>query len=144
MMDVDFTFLDSNVWVYAFASNPDDAKHLRANELIEQSNLRISTQVIGEVCNALLRKARFSESRIKKLIESFYERFDPIEIRNRNQMLRASSLRERYNFSHWDSFIVLAALESKCSILYSEDMQDGLVVEGTLTIQNPFKEMASH
>ena len=138
------SFLDSNVWIYAFASNPDDVKHARAKELIEKSNLKISTQVIGEVCNALLRKVHYSESKIKKVIDSFFEEFEPIEIRSRSQMIRASSLRERYNFSYWDSFIVLAALESKCSILYSEDMQDGLVVEGTLTIRNPFKEMVSH
>jgi predicted nucleic acid-binding protein len=140
-MAADFNFLDSNVWVYAFASNPDDAKHSRSNELIERSDLRISTQVIGEVCNALLRKAQFPESKIKRLIDSFFERFEPIEIRSRSQMIRASSLRERYNFSHWDSFIILAALETNCSILYSEDMHDGLVVDGTLTIRNPFKEM---
>jgi predicted nucleic acid-binding protein len=140
-MAADFNFLDSNVWVYAFASNPDDAKHARSNELIERSDLRISMQVIGEVCNALLRKAQFPESKVKRLIDSFFDRFDPIEIRDRDQMLRVSSLRQQYNFSHWDSFIVLTALESNCSILYSEDMHDGLVVDGTLTIRNPFKEM---
>ncbi len=138
-MAADFKFLDSNVWVYAFASNPDNAKHSRSNELIERSDLRISTQVIGEVCNALLRKAQFPESKIKRLIDSFFDRFEPVEIRSRSQMIRASALRERYNFSHWDSLVVLAALETNCSILYSEDMHDGLVVDGTLTIQNPFK-----
>ena len=41
-------------------------------------------------------------------------------------------------FSFWDSLIVEAALQSGCSLLLSEDMQDGRVI-GSLTIQNPFK-----
>jgi predicted nucleic acid-binding protein len=134
-------FLDSNIWIYAFSSNFDERKHGVANGLIQKSKIRISTQIVGEVCNAVLRKAHASEAKVKELIDSFFDRFDPIEIRGRDQLLRASSLRERYKFSYWDSFIVLAALESKCSILYSEDKHDGLVVEGTLTIRNPFKEM---
>ncbi|MFI5201738.1 MAG: PIN domain-containing protein [Candidatus Kapaibacterium sp.] len=132
--------LDSNIWIYSFSSNFDERKRATAIKLIENCDIRISTQIIGEVCNAALRKAHASEFRIKELIDSFFDRFDPIEIQSRSQMIRASSLRERYNFSYWDSFIVLAALESNCSILYSEDMQDGLVVDGTLTIRNPFKE----
>lgn len=51
----------------------------------------------------------------------------------------ASQLRERYSFSHWDSLIISAALLAGTSILYSEDMQDGLVVNGQLTIVNPFQ-----
>jgi predicted nucleic acid-binding protein len=132
-------FLDSNIWIYALSSNFDEKKCVAANTLIERSDSKISTQIIGEVCNASLRKAHASEAKIKELVNFFFDEFEPIEIQDRDQMLRASALRERYNFSHWDSLVVLAALETNCSILYSEDMHDGLVVDGTLTIQNPFK-----
>jgi len=30
-------------------------------------------------------------------------------------------------------------LECNCSVLYSEDLQDGHIVNKTLTIKNPFK-----
>ncbi len=39
----------------------------------------------------------------------------------------------------YDSLIVATALESECTILYSEDMQDGLLIENQLKIVNPFK-----
>jgi predicted nucleic acid-binding protein len=52
--------------------------------------------------------------------------------------LRASRLRDRYHISHWDSLLIVAALELGASTFYSEDMQDGLVVDGVLTIRNPF------
>ncbi|MEL7523130.1 MAG: PIN domain nuclease, partial [Cyanobacteria bacterium J06553_1] len=53
-------------------------------------------------------------------------------------LLRASDLRSRYQLSFWDSLIVSSALTSKVSMLYSEDMQHGLIVAEQLTIINPF------
>ena len=55
-------------------------------------------------------------------------------------MLKASALREQHAFSFWDSLIVASALATNATVLYSEDMQDGLVVEKRLRIVNPFKE----
>ena len=40
--------------------------------------------------------------------------------------------------AYWDSIIVASALENRCSILYTEDMQHGQVVDQRLTIVNPF------
>ncbi len=37
--------------------------------------------------------------------------------------------------------IVAAALAAGCDTLWSEDMQDGFIVEGRLRIANPFKAM---
>jgi predicted nucleic acid-binding protein len=51
---------------------------------------------------------------------------------------RCWSLKDIYKYSYWDSLILSAAIESNCNIFYSEDMQHGQVIEGTLTIQNPF------
>jgi predicted nucleic acid-binding protein len=44
-------------------------------------------------------------------------------------------------FSHYDSLIVATALSINCSVLYSEDLQHGQVVDGRLTIVNPFKSL---
>ena len=51
----------------------------------------------------------------------------------------ASELRISYNLSFWDSLIVASALSCGADTLYSEDMQDGLIVSEQLTIINPFK-----
>jgi predicted nucleic acid-binding protein len=55
-------------------------------------------------------------------------------------MLEACRLRERYQLAYWDSLVVAATLAAGCSTLYSEDMHDGLVVDDTLTIANPFRQ----
>ena len=48
------------------------------------------------------------------------------------------ALAERYGLSVYDAMIIAAALLAGCTTLWSEDMQDGLLVEGQLRIANPF------
>jgi predicted nucleic acid-binding protein len=43
-----------------------------------------------------------------------------------------------YGFSFYDSLIVASALEMKCDVLYSEDLQNGQQIGKQLTIVNPF------
>ncbi len=86
----------------------------------------------------LLRKTDITEGEIQSLILSFYNRYTIIEI-DKSVLITASQLREKYSLSFWDSIIISTALSTYCEILFSEDMQDGLDVEGKLRIINPFK-----
>lgn len=52
----------------------------------------------------------------------------------------ASQLRMQYALSFWDSSIVAGSLEADATILYSEDMQHGLIINNQVTIINPFRE----
>jgi predicted nucleic acid-binding protein len=45
---------------------------------------------------------------------------------------------ERYGLSIFDAMIAASALHADCTTLWSEDMQDGLVLEGRLRVVNPF------
>jgi predicted nucleic acid-binding protein len=47
-------------------------------------------------------------------------------------------LAERYQFRVYDAMIVASALLADADTLCSEDMHDGLLVEGRLRIRNPF------
>lgn len=47
--------------------------------------------------------------------------------------------KRKYLLSFLDAMIVSSAFFSSATILYSEDMQDGLEIENQLTIINPFK-----
>jgi len=53
--------------------------------------------------------------------------------------MKSSQLRDKYSFSFWDSSIVASALHADARLLFSEDMQAGLIVEGKLEIVNPFR-----
>lgn len=51
---------------------------------------------------------------------------------------RAIRISERFGYSIYDSLIIAAAILAGCDALYTEDMQDGQVIDQQLTIKNPF------
>lgn len=132
------TFVDSNIWLYALGCSDDEAKSAAATPLIKRPSLNISTQVINEVCANLRRKKKTPEAELIGLIRRFQKDciIHPVNVKS---MLKASALRERYSLSFYDSQIVACALLAGCSLLESEDMDDGMVIENTLTIRNPLK-----
>lgn len=130
-------FLDSNIWIYALADGQDQQKQDVAAQLIRTTSAVVSTQVINEVYINLLRKSNFSEEQVRELITAFYQGSQVIPF-DMEILTQASSLRERYALSFWDSLIVASALHAGLSTLYSEDMQHGLLVNGQLEILNPF------
>src|SRR5689334_9705585 len=129
-------FIDSNIWLYAFTDDDLQKKNI-AQKLIKTTQPVISVQVINEVCVNLIKRAKFPESQISELVETFYEKYDVAEL-HKGLLLSASQLRQEYAFSYWDSIIVAAALASDVKTLYSEDMQHGLVIRESLHIANPF------
>ncbi len=132
-------FIDSNLWLYAMLPQQDQQREMSAKQLIttNRANIVISTQVVNEITNNLLRKGNFPEQAIRRTIRSMYHDLQIIPMSQTIQE-QASELREKYSFSHYDGLIVAAALVSGAITLYSEDMHNGLVVEGQLTIVNPF------
>ena len=53
-------------------------------------------------------------------------------------VLAAIDLHRLHQVSFWDALIVRAAKEGGCSVLYSEDLQDGRTIDG-VRIVNPFR-----
>lgn len=131
-------FVDSNVWLYAFRVGTDLRKKQLAGKSVAGPAVTISTQVINEVCFNLKRKAGLTEAEIQRLIHSFYQQNTVVPV-NEESMLKAGELRSAYSLSFWDSQLLACALLAGCTTFESEDMQDGLVIEGALRISNPFK-----
>ena len=133
------TFIDTNIWLYAFNDTQDVSKTQRAKQVVRHTpQIIVSSQVINEVCNNMLRKFDASEADIRKLVGSFYRKYLVVEF-SRTIILQASTLRTTYSLSHWDGLMVSSAISAGARQLYSEDMHHGLVVNGQLTIVNPFK-----
>lgn len=133
-------FIDSNVWLYALieSAKPDPRAATARALIAAQVRPVISTQVIREVSVNLLRKAGATEQTIRELVRSWYADCLVTDI-SEAQFLHASLLRERLSISYWDSLIVAAALDAGCSALYSEDLQHGQVIDGRMTVINPFR-----
>ena len=136
----DKVFVDSNVWLYLFLQDDDEKykiteKYFKANGL--RSIFVITYQVINEVSNILLKNG-YTETKIRENIDHIF-RLSTIQDFTKEIILTASSVRENYSFSFWDSILVGSALFSECNMLISEDMQDGLMVNNKLLIKNIFK-----
>lgn len=131
-------FIDSNIWLYSLLDTGETQKNTIAQALIKKSEAVVSTQVIGEVCANLIKKANMPESEIRKFVEGIYARHRVVEL-DKSVFLTASELRQEYTLSFWDSLIVSAAFLAGADILYSEDMQNELIVRETLQIINPLR-----
>ncbi|MCB0840847.1 MAG: PIN domain-containing protein [Bacteroidetes bacterium] len=136
-------FLDTNIIVYSFDHNNPD-KQKTAQELIFQAlktgNGLISYQIIQEFINVSTRK--FAQPLSLPDVVKYYEQvLEPLfEIIPSSELyMKALEITDRWKYSFYDSLVISAALEGNCSILYSEDLQDGQKIE-QLKIVNPFKE----
>lgn len=132
----DKVFLDTNIIVYAH-TDLDAEKQNTAQHLIAENQTVISTQVLQETANTLVKKFNLSWTDVTKVATEAI-RNNLLHVNNDSTILRAFVIAERYKFSFYDSMIIAAALESKCNILYSEDLHHGQLVEQLLKIVNPF------
>jgi predicted nucleic acid-binding protein len=138
-------FIDSNIWLYRFLDDPKidpqeyQSKRLIAIDLTQamDRSLVISTQVITETCAVLKRKTKIADQDILELVEELEEQCEIIYL-SISEIKEACRLREKYYFSYWDSLVIATALRSSANILYSEDMQHGLLIDNRLKIINPF------
>lgn len=138
-MSVEF-FLDSNILVYQ-ASNQDNQKASIAEKLVIDAAKgmgAISYQVVQETMNVLLRKNLLpvGDEVAKLYLQNVLAPLCKVQY-SPALLLSALEVRSRYQYGFYDSLIIAAALEVGCKVLYSEDLQDGQVIEG-LAIKNPF------
>jgi len=132
-------FIDTNILVYSLLKN-DSQKHSQTVHLMESLKgnfIFISTQVLNELYVSL-QKHDIDEPEIENKIRKIIGIYN-ISIINISTIKLCWKVRKKYSYSYWDSLITAAALESNCTILYTEDMQDGQVIDDKLRIVNPFK-----
>ena len=132
----DKVFLDTNILIYYNRSDCLDKKQISAS-IIKEHDCVISVQVINEICNVLTKKYPALEQEIELFLIDMIDICEVVQISSRLAFL-SLKLYFKYKTSYYDSLILAAALESNCSILYSEDLQHGQVIENSLKIVNPF------
>lgn len=131
-------FIDTNVLVYADDAR-DRRKQARARELIRRL-LRerrgvLSLQILQEFFAAATRKLGMSSKQAKQRV-SLYSRFDVVTL-TPTDLLAAIDLHRMHQLSIWDSLVIRAALNGACTVLHTEDMQAGYMIEDVL-LTDPF------
>lgn len=134
----DKVMLDTNLWVYFYAKNPQD-KCLKVIKIINDNFelLTVSTQILGELYNVLTKKNLTTKAEAKQIIGEVATNFTVVEI-DILKVLAALDINIGYGYSYWDSLVISTALLNDCNILYSEDMQHNQLIENKTRIVNPF------
>jgi len=127
-------FLDSNVLVYAVGS--DARRTAPAFACVEAGGV-ISAQVLNEVAHVLRRKRGLDWPALADLMALFAGLLEVVAVTPAAQQAGLRIARAT-GWSVWDAQIVASADEAGCTVLLSEDMQDGRTVGG-VTLRNPFE-----
>lgn len=131
-------FIDSNVVLYLLSA--DAGKADRAEGLL-RTRAVISVQVLNEVTQVCRRKLGMGWGEIAEFLDVVRSlcRVVPLTVEIHDT---ARALAERHRLSFHDACIAAAAMAARCPTLYSEDMHHGQVLDGRLTIRNPFARPA--
>lgn len=132
------SFFDTNVILYI--ASGDSAKADRTENLIRRGGA-ISVQVLNEIANVARRKLNLSWAETRAFLAAIRDLL-PVHPATVETHETGLALAERYRLSIFDAMIVASAVFAGCDTLWSEDMQDGLTINGQLRITNPFRNQA--
>lgn len=132
-------FLDTNVLLYA--DDLDAGEKRRTARAVLRDALTsgegvVSTQVLQEFFVNSTRKLGVDPVEARRKVE-LLARMDLVRI-DLAMILSAIDLNRLHSVSFWDALVLQAASVAGCSVLLTEDLQDGQVLAG-VRIENPFR-----
>lgn len=134
-------FVDTNVLVYD-RDRRDALKHDQARAwmtaLWQQRGLGVvSTQVLTEFYWTVTRKLRpgLEEAIARRYVQSLCA-WEVVGV-DQPAISDAWALQDRFELSFWDALTVATARAGRCSVLLTEDLQDGQDLDGLLVV-SPF------
>lgn len=135
----DRCFIDTNILIYPFDNSNFSKQNACSNfltQILIDAEPVISTQTLGEFFNVAVRKLSFSKQDAMYEVQNLAATFPVYEIKTEN-VLHAMQISKTIQSSYWDSLILAMTIDTGCSILYSEDLNNGQEIEG-VKIVNPF------
>lgn len=131
-------FFDANILIYVEDAY-DSRKQTIAVNLVEAHARQragvVSVPILGEYFSVAVRKLHLDPGIARKQVE-FYSLFALVEPMM-SDVLAAIDLHRLHGFSYFDSLHLRCAQRAGCSVLYTEDLHHGQVIDG-VRIVNPF------
>jgi predicted nucleic acid-binding protein len=128
-------FFDTNILVYVVGQK--DKRTDKAEALLAGGGI-ISVQVLNELANVSRKKLRMPWEEIDEALAAIRVLCPSPRPLTTDMHDAGRRIAAKYGYSMFDGLIAASALEAECDTLYSEDLQDGQVIEGRLTVRNPF------
>jgi predicted nucleic acid-binding protein len=130
--------LDTNILAYTEGTNGVEMKE-KALDLIQQlpaGSVVLPTQVLGELFNVLLLKAKKSPVIARTAILTWRDAY-VVSDTSATVIVKAVDLATDHKLRIWDSVVLAGTAEAGCRLLLSEDLQEGFTWQG-VTVANPF------
>jgi predicted nucleic acid-binding protein len=128
-------FLDSNVVLYLLSA---DGRKADVAESLLREDATISVQVLNEVASVARRKLRLDWPEVDELLVAVRAHctVGDVTLETHDEGLRIA---RQHGLNLYDAMIVASALLAGCTVLYSEDMHHGLVIDKRLKVVDPFR-----
>ena len=130
-------FLDTNILLYPYDSSAEEKGEI-CSALFERYSCCASVQTLNEFCSVNTRKWKQESTTVARAVKEIRD-VCQIGMISLNTLFAALNLHNRYGYTFFDCLMLASALEYGCKYFISEDLSDGQVIEGRLTITNPFK-----
>lgn len=128
--------IDTNIILYCFDQDLNATKKLTALDIISGFPI-FSSQVLSEVINVCHKRWKYNKLKLVEVSMFLLQNCILFPI-DQTAVTLAHSLILKHDFQYFDALIIASAINSNCTILYSEDMQHNMLVENKLTVINPF------
>lgn len=128
-------FVDSNVLIYCLKAG-DPLRAVALDRLQESPST--SVQALNEFASVCRRKLGMQPDEIRDAsvtLQTWLEEIHPLLVEDHD---RAHEIVASYRLQWWDALIVATALRAGADRLITEDLQHGQLIEGRLTVVNPF------
>jgi putative PIN family toxin of toxin-antitoxin system len=130
-------FFDTNIFIYLYADNELDKQKICKKIIDDAEECITSTQILNEISNVMIKKMRMPLDALKA-VQTDVRHLGKLIYVTEDTINKATELHFCYGFSYYDCLMLASALESDCNVIYTEDMNDGQVIESSLRIVNPF------
>ncbi len=131
--------VDTNVLIYAISAEDDVGRTALALNLLDRiakARPILPLQVVGEYLNVSRRSKDIDLADALMRIELVMDVYRCVSTLAED-FVAAVAISARFNLQYFDAVIIAVARRAGATMLLSEDMHDGLEVEG-LRIVNPF------
>lgn len=131
--------LDTNILIYAISPEDGKGRTTAALDLLDRLGVVVPIlplQAVGEYLNVARRHPEIDLAEAVSRIEVIMAAHRCVPSTARDFLL-AVEVSARHGLQYFDALIITVAARAGATMLLSEDMQDGLEVEG-IRIVNPF------
>jgi predicted nucleic acid-binding protein len=142
-MSAEKAFLDTNILVYVF-DRDEPAKAARATELLEEAppgGIALSAQVLNEfyvVATNKLKRPLDSLAAARAVDWLALLEVVPLDA----ALVKAAiEIGRTAQISHWDALIVASAAAAGCTLLLTEELNDGQTI-ASVRVENPFRAVS--